>query len=149
LNPAGRRPRQTIGVDRRGEVARRVLVCALLGTAVGGFLSALTFLIGALTDGTGLAEAFGYSLVVAVIGAFLGGVAGLIVGLGDMGTFGGALVGLLVALAVVGFYVVAFSRPGQYGYFLSQSRVIIAGLTAPLVLTGTATALLKNKIAHL
>lgn len=129
-------------------MARRVLMSALLGTVVGAFLSALLFFVGALTDGTGFTEALGYSLVVAVIGALLGGVVGIVVGWGNLGTFGGALIGLLVALAVVGFYVMAFGRPGQYGYFLSQSRVIIAGLTAPMIMTGTATALLKNLIAH-
>lgn len=120
----------------------------LLGAPVGAALSALAFFVGALTDGTGISEAFGYSLVVAVIGALLGGAIGFVVGVGNPGTFGGGLVGLPAALSVVAFYVLTFGRPGEYGRFLSESRVIIAVLAAPMILTGAATALLKNAVAR-
>ncbi len=127
-------------------MARRTLRAALTGAVIGAFVCAAAFFFSALVDGTGLAEAFGYSLVVAVIGAFLGSIVGAAVGLGNLKTFGGALAGLLMALAVVAFYVVGFGRSGEYGYFLSESRVIIDGLTAPLILTGMGTAVLKNKL---
>lgn len=124
----------------------QVMITVFLGALIGGALTAGTFLLATLLDGTAIAEAFGFSLVVAVVGTFLGGIVGLIVGLGNPGSFGGALAGLLVALVVVAIYVLGFGRSGQYGYFLSESRVIVAGLTAPLILTGLATALLKNAL---
>lgn len=129
-------------------MARRVLVTALLGASLGAIFSAVGFLLGALGDGAGLAEAFGYSLVVAVLGAFLGGIVGAAVGLGNLGTLGGATTGLLVALVVVGLYVLGFGSPDRYSHFLSESRVIIAGLTAPLIATGMTTALVNNVLGR-
>ncbi len=82
----------------------------------------------------------------AVVGGFLGGIVGAIDGLANLGNFGGALVGLLVSLAVVALYVLGFGREGQYSRFLSESRVIIAGLTVPLILTGTFTAWLNKTV---
>ena len=125
-------------------MARRILIAALCGALAGAFFSAVTFLSGALLGGTGPAEAFGYSLITAILGAFLGGLVGAIVGLGDLGIFGGALVGLLVALGVVALYVLGFGRAGEYSYFLSESRGVIAGLAAPLILTGATAAYSKN-----
>jgi hypothetical protein len=83
---------------------------------------------------------------VAVLGATLGAITGAVVGFGRLRAFGGALAGLLAALAAVAFYVLAFSREGRAGYFLSESRVIIAGLAAPLILTGSLTAILLKRI---
>ena len=123
-------------------MARRLLMGLLLGTLIGAVLFAGLFGVAALRDGTNPAEVLGYSLVVALIGGFLGGLVGAAVSLGNLGGFGGALVGLLVSLAVVGFYVIGFGRAGQYGRFLSESRIIIAGLTVPLILTGLAVAAL-------
>ena len=123
-------------------MARRLLMGLLLGTLIGAVLCAGLFGVGSLLDGTNPAEVLGYSLVVALIGGFLGGLVGAAVSLGNLGGFGGALVGLLVSLAVVGFYVIGFGRAGQYGRFLSESRIIIAGLTVPLILTGLAVAAL-------
>jgi|SRR5690606_14848892 len=129
-------------------MARRILVGILSGGLIGAVLCAGAFLVGALMDGTRFGEAFGFSLVVAVIGAFLGGIAGAIIGLGNLGRFGGALVGLLVSLAMVALYVLGFGREGQYGRFLNESRVIIAGLTVPLILTGTLTAWLNKTLGN-
>lgn len=126
---------------------RRTFIGFLIGGLAGALLCAGAFLVGALIDGTSLSEALGYSLVVGVMGAFLGGIVGAAVGLGNMGTFGGALVGLIVALSVVGLYVFGVGREGQYGRFLSESRVIIAGLALPLILTGMITALLNKTLA--
>ncbi len=124
-------------------MARRLLVSLLLGALIGAVLCAGLFGVGSsLLDGTNPAEVLGYSLVVALVGGFLGGLVGAAVSLGNLGGFGGALVGLLVSLAVVGFYVIGFGRAGQYGRFLSESRIIIAGLTVPLILTGLAVAAL-------
>lgn len=126
-------------------MARRTLVGLLIGALIGAVLCAGAFLIATLLDGTGIAEAFGYSLVVAVLGAFLGGIVGLIVGIGNLRTFGGALAGLLVSLAIVAFYVLGFGREGEYSRFLGESRVIIAGLTTPLILTGMITSFLNGR----
>lgn len=128
-------------------MARRTLIAVLCGVLAGGFFSAVTFLAGALLDGTGLGEALGYGLIIAVLGAFLGALVGAIIGAGDLGLFGGALVGLLVALGVVALYVLGFGRAGEYGYFLGESRVIIAGLAAPLILTGATTAFMQASLS--
>ena len=125
-------------------MARRLLVGLLLGALIGAVLCVGLFGVGALLDGTSPAETLGYSLIMAVAGGFLGGIVGAAVGLGDLGGFGGALAGLLASLAVVGLYVIGFGRAGQYGRFLSESRVIIAGLTAPLILTGVAVAAFRR-----
>ena len=122
----------------------RVLTSGFLGAAVGAILSSAAFFLGAIIDNAAPAEAFGYSLIVAIIGAVLGGLIGAAVSLGDLGIIGGGLAGLLAALAVVAFYVLAFGRTGEYSYFLTESRVLIAGLGAPLILTGSLTAALKN-----
>jgi hypothetical protein len=126
-------------------MARRTLVALLIGALIGTMLCAGAFLIATLLDGSGIGEAFGYSLIVAILGAFLGGIVGLIVGLGNLRMFGGALAGLLVALAIVGFYVLGFGGEEEYSRFLSESRVIIAGLTSPLILTGMFTAFLSRR----
>ncbi|MBP6016050.1 MAG: hypothetical protein KA586_04960 [Candidatus Promineofilum sp.] len=128
-------------------MTRRLLVGLSLGALIGAVLCAGLLGVGALLDGTGPAEAFGYSLIMAVAGGFLGGIVGAVVGLGDLGRLGGALAGLLVSLVVVGLYVVGFGRTGQYGHFLSESRVLIAGLTTPLIVTGFAVAALRRLLA--
>jgi hypothetical protein len=71
----------------------RVLGCGLRGAAIGAILCAAFFFVGALADGAGSAEALGYSLVVAIIGLFLGGIIGAIIGLANLKALGGALVG--------------------------------------------------------
>lgn len=123
---------------------KNVLLGAVLGSVVGAMLCAVAFVLGALGDGTGLIEALGYSLIVAILGMFLGAIIGAAVFIANLHPFGGALVGLLVALAVAGFYVVTFSRSGQVGHFLSEARVLIVGLTVPLTLTGSLTAWIKK-----
>ncbi|MCA9867032.1 MAG: hypothetical protein KIS95_07830 [Anaerolineae bacterium] len=128
-------------------MARRLLVGFLLGVLIGAVLCAGLFGVRALLDGTRPAEALGFSLVVAVVGGFLGGIVGAAVGLGKLGSFGGALAGLLVSLVVAGLYVIGFSRAGQYGHFLSESRIIIVGLTTPLILTGVSVAALRRFLA--
>lgn len=121
----------------------RVVTSAAFGVFAGAVFCAGTFVLGALVDRTGVAEALGFGLIVAIVGALLGGLVGAIVGVGRLRPFGGAAAGLLVALAVVAFYVVVFSREGQTGYFLSESRVIVAGLTVPLIMTGTLVSWLR------
>ena len=63
-------------------MARRLLVGFLLGVLIGAVLCAGLFGVRALLDGTRPAEALGFSLVVAVVGGFLGGIVGAAVGLG-------------------------------------------------------------------
>lgn len=52
-----------------------------VGRLIGAVLCAGLLGVGALLDGTGPAEAFGYSLIMAVAGGFLGGIVGAVVGL--------------------------------------------------------------------
>lgn len=122
----------------------RVLIGGLLGAGIGAFFCAAAFFAGALVNDASLSEAIGFSLVVAVVGALLGGLTGLLIGALKLRPFAGAAVGLIISLAVVAFYVLAFGREGRYSYFLSESRVIIAGLTTPLILTSSLVAWLQT-----
>lgn len=125
----------------------RILVSGFTGAVVCAILGFLMFFSLTLLDNTRFDEAFAYSLVVAVMGAFLGGIIGLAVGIGNLGGVGGGIAGLVMTLLVGGFYVLAMGRPGRYGYFLSASAIIYIVLTVPTVLTGVITALFKNRIA--
>jgi hypothetical protein len=73
-------------------------------------------------------------------------VLGAAIGLGDLGVIGGGIAGVLVTIAVVVFYVLAFGRSGQYGYFLRESGVIVVVLALPTTLTGLLTAWLKDRL---
>ncbi len=82
-----------------------------------------------------------------MIGAFIGAIIGLAVGIGDLGVISGGVVGFLGTLIVVAIYVYSTAENfGQYGYFLSESRIIFVVLSLPTILTGVITALLKNLI---
>lgn len=124
---------------------------AFAGTAVGAvicaFLSAATFVVLTVSDGASLEEALLYGSIAFVVGALIGAVIGLAVGMGKLGMLGGAIAGALAVAAVAVVYVLVFSRPGQYGYFLSESRVIVVVLAAPAILTGILTALFTNKLS--
>ena len=125
----------------------RILLSGLIGAIVCGILSFLMFFLLTVFDNQKLIEAFAYSLVVGIIGAFIGVIIGLAVGIGDLGVIGGGVVGFLGTLIVVAIYVYSTAEnSGQYGYFLSASRIIFIVLSLPTILTGVITALLKNLI---
>lgn len=119
---------------------RRTVIGFLAGGLAGTIFTALAFFVLAALDGTRSDEAFAYSLLVGIIGGFLGCITGAIVGLGNMRWFGGALVGLVMALLLVAFYMSSFSGEGTFMVLLNRSRVIIVIMTAPLVLTGIVAA---------
>jgi len=119
----------------------------LIGALVCASLSFLIFFVLTIYDGQKLIEILGYGFVVGIIGAFIGVIIGLAVGIGNLGTIGGGLVGFLGTLIAVAIYVYSTAENfGQYGYFLSESRIIFVVLSLPTILTGVITALLKKQI---
>jgi len=125
----------------------KILLSGLIGAIVCASLSFLMFFVLTVFDNQKLIEAFAYSLIVGIIGAFIGVIIGLAVGIGDLGVIGGGVVGFLGTLIVVAIYVYSTAESfGQYRYFLSESRIIFIVLSLPAILTGSITALLKNLI---
>jgi len=125
----------------------RILLSGLIGAVVCAILSFLIFFVLTIYDGQKLIEILGYGFVVGMIGAFIGVIIGLAVGIGNFGAQGGGLVGFLGTLIVVATYVYSTAEnSGQYGYFLSESRIIFVVLSLPTILTGIITALLNKRI---
>ena len=127
-------------------MVRRFLIGFLVGGLSSAILSAGTFLILSMLDGTQFDEALAYSVLVAVIVGGLGAVVGAIVGLGNMRWIGGALVGLVMSILVVVFYMTTFAGEGTFMELLNRSRVIILFAAGPLVLTGIITAVLGRRL---
>ena len=123
---------------------KRVLTSGLLGALVCAVLCWAAFFLMAIIDGARIEEALGFGLAVGVAGAFFGALIGFIVGAGNLGPVGGGMAGLLATAAAVAFYVLVFGRPDALGYFLRESVVVVAVLAVPFVITGIATAWLKN-----
>jgi len=125
----------------------RILLSGLIGAIVCAGLSFLMFFLLTVYDGQKLVEAVGYGFIVGIIGAFIGVIIGLAVGIGDLGVIGGGAVGFLGTLIIVAIYVYSTAEnSSQYGYFLSESRIIFVVLSLPTILTGIITALLKKMI---
>lgn len=125
----------------------RIILSGLIGTIVCAILSFLMFFLVAVFDNQPLVEAFAYGLIVGMIGAFIGVIIGLSVGIGDLSVIGGGVAGFFTTLIVVAFYVYTTGESfGVYGYFLSESRIIVVVLSLPTILTGVITALLKKLI---
>ncbi len=128
-------------------IIARILLSGLIGAIVCAGLSFLMFFLLTIFDDQKLIEAFGYDFIVGIIGAFIGVIIGLTVGIGNLGAIGGGLVGVLGTLIAVAIYVYSTAENfGQYGYFLSESRIIFVVLSLPTILTGIITALLKKRI---
>jgi MFS family permease len=125
----------------------RILLSGLIGAIICGILSFLMFFLLTVFDNQKLIEAFAYGLIVGIIGAFVGVIIGLAVGIGNVGAVGGGVVGFLGTIIVVAIYVYSTAENfGQYGYFLSESRIIFVVLSLPTILTGIITALLVKLI---
>ena len=125
----------------------KILLSGLIGAIVCALLSFLIFFLLTVFDNQMLIEAFAYGLIVGFIGCLIGVIIGLAVGIGDLGMIGGGVVGFSVTLIVVAIYVYSTAESfGQYGHFLSESRIIVVVLSLPTILTGIITALLKNSI---
>lgn len=124
----------------------KVLQSSLVGAVVCAVLAAMLFFLLTLSDGTQFIEAFGFSVIVGVLCAFVGFGIGAAVGIGNFGVRGGAIVGLLATVVMVAVYVLTIGGPGRYGYFLGASRIIWIVLTLPTILTGIITALFRNRL---
>ena len=128
-------------------IIARILLSGLIGAIVCAGLSFLMFFLLTVFDNQKLIEAFGYGLIIGMIGAFIGAIIGLAVGIGDLGAIGGGVVGFLGTLIMVAIYVYSTAEnSSQYGYFFSESRIIFVVLSLPTILTGVITALLKKLI---
>jgi hypothetical protein len=123
----------------------RIIFCAFFGMVLSSLLAATIFSIGSILDGTRPSEALAYGVAVGVMAGFFGVFIGMVIGIFNLGLLGGALTGLLASAGAVAFYVLTFSRPNQYGYFLGQSVIIVLVLGLPAILTGLLTALVKNR----
>ena len=129
------------------QIIARIFLSGLIGAVVCAILSFLIFFVLTVYDGQKLVEAVGYGFIVGIIGAFIGVIIGLAVGIGDLGVIGGGAVGFLGTLIIVAIYVYSTAEnSSQYGYFLSESRIIFVVLSLPTILTGIITALLKKMI---
>jgi hypothetical protein len=126
----------------------RILISTLLGALFCSLLTATLFSVGSIIDGTRPSEALGYGVVVGVVAGFFGTFIGMAVGIGNLGILGGALVGLVTTLGAVVFYVLTFSQPNQYGYFLGQSTIIVLVLGLPTILTGILIAWVNRSIGQ-
>lgn len=125
----------------------RILLSGLIGAIVCAALSFLMFFLLTVFDDQKLIEAFAYALIVGIMGALIGVIIGLAVGIGDLGMIGGGVVGFTATLIVVAIYVYSTAENfGQYGYFLGESRIIFVVLSLPTILTGVITASLKKLI---
>jgi hypothetical protein len=126
----------------------RIFITTFLGALFCSLLTATLFSVGSIIDGTRPNEALGYGVVVGVVAGFFGTFIGMAVGIGNLGLLGGALVGLVTTLGAVVFYVLTFSGPNQYGYFLGQSTIIVLVLGLPTILTGILIALVNKSLAQ-
>ena len=124
----------------------RIVVSGLAGAIVCALLSAAIFTLGAVSDGTRLSEALAFSLVVGLIAALFGALVGLAVGIGRLGIMGGGISGLLAAATLVAIYVLTYSRPGQYGYFLRGSSLFLIVFGLPMLLAGITAALIRKAL---
>ena len=129
------------------QIIARILLSGSIGAIVCGSLSFLTSFLVMVFDNQKPIEAFGYGLIVGMIGAFIGVIIGLAVGIGDLGVIGGGIAGFLGTLLGVGIYVYSTAEnSSQYGYFLRASGIFSIHFYLPTILTGVITALLKKKI---
>lgn len=120
--------------------ATRVLMSTFWGALVCAILTAVTFFLLTLSDGSPNEETIVSAIIVGLIGALVGALIGLIVGIGNLGVIGGGLVGILLTLAVAASYVALMGRPENYRHFLSESRVLFVVFTLPTILTGVIIA---------
>jgi uncharacterized membrane protein len=126
----------------------RILASSLTGALVCAFFSSLIFFIGAIIDGTSTGEAIGYAIFVGVVAFFIGAAIGLVVSIMNARVLGGAVIGLLGTVAVVAFYVLTFSRPGQAMQFLQGSWIFVVVLGLPTMLAGAIAALVKKRMSN-
>jgi ABC-type spermidine/putrescine transport system permease subunit II len=127
-------------------IIARIFLSGLIGAVVCAIFSFLTSFLVMVFDNVKLIEAFGYGFVVGMLAAFIGGIIGLAIGIGDLGVIGGGVVGALGT--IIGVAILAFTATNdssRYGYFLRESGLFSVHFYVPTIMTGIITALLKNK----
>ena len=124
----------------------RIAIAGLLGAGLGGVLSAAVYLLMTILDGSATAEAMAFSVFFGIGGAVAGLVLGIIVGALNLGLVGGSIAGLLATGAGIAAYVFAYGGPDRYGYFLSESSILLLVCTVPLIVTGVGVAALNRRL---
>lgn len=124
----------------------RSAIAGLLGAGIGGVLSAAVYLLITVFDGSATAEAMAFSVFFGIGGAVAGLALGIVIGALDFGLVGGSIAGLLATAAGVAAYVFAYGGPDRYGYFLSESSILLLVCTVPLIVTGIGVAALNRRL---
>lgn len=124
----------------------RIAISGVLGAGLGGVLSTAVYLLMTVLDGSATAEAMAFSVFFGIGGAVAGLVLGIVVGAGNLGLVGGAIAGLLATAAGVMAYIFAYGGPDRYGYFLSESSIMLLVCTVPLIVTGLGVAALNRRL---
>ena len=124
----------------------RVAIAGLLGAGIGGVLSAAVYLLMTILDSSATAEAMAFSVFFGIGGAVAGLALGIVIGALNLGVLGGAIAGLLATAAGVAAYIFAYGGPDRYGYFLSESSILLVICTVPLVVTGLGVAALNRRL---
>lgn len=124
----------------------RVAIAGLLGAGIGGVLSAAVYLLITVFDGSATAEAMAFSVFFGIGGAVAGLALGIVIGALDLGLVGGSIAGLLATAAGIAAYVFAYGGPDRYGYFLSESSILLLVCTVPLIVTGIGVAALNRRL---
>ena len=122
----------------------RIAISGLLGAGIDGVLSAAVYLLITVFDGSATAEAMAFSVFFGIGGAVAGLALGIVIGALNLGALGGAIAGLLATAAGVTAYIFAYGGPDRYGYFLSESSILLVVCTVPLVVTGLGVAALNG-----
>lgn len=124
----------------------RIAISGVMGAGIGGVLSAAVYLLMTVLDGSATAEAMAFSVFFGIGGAVAGLALGIVVGAGNLGLVGGAIAGLLATAAGVTAYIFAYGGPDRYGYFLSESSILLLVCTVPLIVTGLGVAALNRRL---
>lgn len=124
----------------------RIAISAVMGAGIGGVLIAAVYLLMTALDGSATAEAMAYSVFFGIGGAVAGLALGIVVGAGNLGLVGGAIAGLLATAAGMAAYIFAYGGPDRYGYFLSESSILLLVCTVPLIVTGLGVAALNRRL---
>ncbi len=124
----------------------RIAISGVVGAGIGGVLSAAVYLLMTALDGSATAEAMAFSVFFGIGGAVAGLVLGIVVGAGNLGLVGGAIAGLLATAAGIAAYIFAYGGPDRYGYFLSESSILLLVCTVPLIVTGLGVAALNRRL---
>ena len=124
--------------------AVRIPICGLLGALISGALSAAVYLLLTVFDGSATAEAMAFSVFFGIGDALVGLLLGILIGVRNLGAVGGAIAGVLATAVGIAVYIFAFGGPDRYGYFLSESSILLVVCAAPFVVTGMGIAAINR-----